>query len=203
MNTSWKTFFLVFSSFTVSCECDKVQPCHLNHLLRKRPVTVTVHLGSVWEDSMSNSLFPLFLLPATAPPSGSREADPILQRSAHLDGEDGAGEGESASYFCHPHVHTPHHMPVLQTPAQRPVPPGHAVQGLAFPSAFRKNMQVNLYYWENNTLIVYNYSLFLLDCKFNCHKRCASKVPKDCLGEVVFNGGTKKLFLVVYQFDAF
>uniref|UniRef100_UPI00358F2D82 serine/threonine-protein kinase D1-like isoform X1 n=2 Tax=Myxine glutinosa TaxID=7769 RepID=UPI00358F2D82 len=26
------------------------------------------------------------------------------------------------------------------------------------------------------------------DCKFNCHKRCASKVPKDCLGEVHFNG---------------
>ncbi|XP_030629764.1 serine/threonine-protein kinase D3 [Chanos chanos] len=26
------------------------------------------------------------------------------------------------------------------------------------------------------------------DCKFNCHKRCASKVPKDCLGEVTFNG---------------
>lgn len=46
------------------------------------------------------------------------------------------------------------------------------------------------------------YLLFLLDCKFNCHKRCASKVPKDCLGEVVFNGGTKQLFLVVYQFDA-
>uniref|UniRef100_A0A8C4ZSV5 Serine/threonine-protein kinase n=1 Tax=Gadus morhua TaxID=8049 RepID=A0A8C4ZSV5_GADMO len=27
------------------------------------------------------------------------------------------------------------------------------------------------------------------DCRFNCHKRCASKVPRDCLGEVVFNGG--------------
>uniref|UniRef100_A0A8C3GQ05 protein kinase C n=1 Tax=Cairina moschata TaxID=8855 RepID=A0A8C3GQ05_CAIMO len=27
------------------------------------------------------------------------------------------------------------------------------------------------------------------DCRFNCHKRCASKVPKDCLGEVTFNGG--------------
>ncbi|CAB1330764.1 unnamed protein product, partial [Coregonus sp. 'balchen'] len=26
------------------------------------------------------------------------------------------------------------------------------------------------------------------DCKFNCHKRCASKVPRDCLGEVSFNG---------------
>uniref|UniRef100_A0A8B9GIR2 Serine/threonine-protein kinase n=1 Tax=Amazona collaria TaxID=241587 RepID=A0A8B9GIR2_9PSIT len=26
------------------------------------------------------------------------------------------------------------------------------------------------------------------DCRFNCHKRCASKVPKDCLGEVIFNG---------------
>lgn len=47
------------------------------------------------------------------------------------------------------------------------------------------------------------YLLFQLDCKFNCHKRCASKVPKDCLGEVVFNGGTKQSFLVVYQFDDF
>uniref|UniRef100_A0A8D2P2F7 Serine/threonine-protein kinase n=1 Tax=Zosterops lateralis melanops TaxID=1220523 RepID=A0A8D2P2F7_ZOSLA len=28
------------------------------------------------------------------------------------------------------------------------------------------------------------------DCRFNCHKRCAPKVPRDCLGEVVFNGGT-------------
>uniref|UniRef100_A0A8C7XDV0 protein kinase C n=1 Tax=Oryzias sinensis TaxID=183150 RepID=A0A8C7XDV0_9TELE len=27
------------------------------------------------------------------------------------------------------------------------------------------------------------------DCRFNCHKRCASKVPRDCLGEVYFNGG--------------
>ncbi|KAK0144980.1 Serine/threonine-protein kinase D3 [Merluccius polli] len=26
------------------------------------------------------------------------------------------------------------------------------------------------------------------DCRFNCHKRCAAKVPRDCLGEVVFNG---------------
>uniref|UniRef100_A0A8C7XCQ9 Serine/threonine-protein kinase n=1 Tax=Oryzias sinensis TaxID=183150 RepID=A0A8C7XCQ9_9TELE len=26
------------------------------------------------------------------------------------------------------------------------------------------------------------------DCRFNCHKRCASKVPRDCLGEVYFNG---------------
>lgn len=28
-----------------------------------------------------------------------------------------------------------------------------------------------------------------VDCKFNCHKRCAAKVPRDCLGEVDFNGG--------------
>ncbi|KAJ7988978.1 hypothetical protein DPEC_G00314790 [Dallia pectoralis] len=26
------------------------------------------------------------------------------------------------------------------------------------------------------------------DCRFNCHKRCASKVPRDCLGEVSFDG---------------
>uniref|UniRef100_A0A7N6AB68 Serine/threonine-protein kinase n=1 Tax=Anabas testudineus TaxID=64144 RepID=A0A7N6AB68_ANATE len=29
------------------------------------------------------------------------------------------------------------------------------------------------------------------DCKFNCHKRCAAKVPRDCLGEVDFNGVTE------------
>ncbi|KAM5129181.1 serine/threonine-protein kinase D1 [Mantella aurantiaca] len=26
------------------------------------------------------------------------------------------------------------------------------------------------------------------DCKFNCHKRCATKVPPNCLGEVAING---------------
>ncbi|XP_036397906.1 serine/threonine-protein kinase D1 isoform X2 [Megalops cyprinoides] len=26
------------------------------------------------------------------------------------------------------------------------------------------------------------------DCKFNCHKRCAAKVPNNCLGEVAING---------------
>ncbi|KAL8219817.1 UNVERIFIED_CONTAM: Serine/threonine-protein kinase D2 [Gekko kuhli] len=26
------------------------------------------------------------------------------------------------------------------------------------------------------------------DCKFNCHKRCATRVPNDCLGETQFNG---------------
>ncbi|CAF90954.1 unnamed protein product, partial [Tetraodon nigroviridis] len=28
------------------------------------------------------------------------------------------------------------------------------------------------------------------DCKFNCHKRCAAKVPNNCLGEVSRNGGS-------------
>ncbi|GAB1291612.1 Serine/threonine-protein kinase D2 [Apodemus speciosus] len=26
------------------------------------------------------------------------------------------------------------------------------------------------------------------DCKFNCHKRCAARVPNDCLGEALING---------------
>ncbi|XP_050809819.1 serine/threonine-protein kinase D1 isoform X2 [Gopherus flavomarginatus] len=26
------------------------------------------------------------------------------------------------------------------------------------------------------------------DCRFNCHKRCAAKVPNNCLGEVAING---------------
>uniref|UniRef100_A0A8C9TGZ3 Serine/threonine-protein kinase n=1 Tax=Scleropages formosus TaxID=113540 RepID=A0A8C9TGZ3_SCLFO len=29
------------------------------------------------------------------------------------------------------------------------------------------------------------------DCKFNCHKRCAYKVPNDCLGETIINGGKR------------
>uniref|UniRef100_A0A8C7XAM6 protein kinase C n=1 Tax=Oryzias sinensis TaxID=183150 RepID=A0A8C7XAM6_9TELE len=37
------------------------------------------------------------------------------------------------------------------------------------------------------------------DCRFNCHKRCASKVPRDCLGEVYFNGGN----LSVLEFEDF
>lgn len=32
-------------------------------------------------------------------------------------------------------------------------------------------------------------ALFLLDCKFNCHKRCAYKVPNDCLGETIGGEG--------------
>ncbi|XP_061667593.1 serine/threonine-protein kinase D3-like isoform X2 [Syngnathoides biaculeatus] len=28
------------------------------------------------------------------------------------------------------------------------------------------------------------------DCKFNCHKRCVAKVPRNCMGELHFNGGT-------------
>ncbi|XP_012868972.1 PREDICTED: serine/threonine-protein kinase D3 [Dipodomys ordii] len=36
------------------------------------------------------------------------------------------------------------------------------------------------------------------DCKFNCHKRCASKVPRDCLGEVTFNGVSDAAYLFPY-----
>lgn len=35
----------------------------------------------------------------------------------------------------------------------------------------------------------------IVDCRFNCHKRCASKVPRDCLGEVIFNGGKMRNML--------
>lgn len=38
-----------------------------------------------------------------------------------------------------------------------------------------------------NVLLIFSSST--VDCKFNCHKRCAAKIPRDCLGEVDFNGG--------------
>lgn len=46
-------------------------------------------------------------------------------------------------------------------------------------------------YGRNGGYFGVNLSLkcHLADCRFNCHKRCASKVPRDCLGEVDFNGG--------------
>lgn len=63
---------------------------------------------------------------AALPPRG-READPVLERQAYLDGEDGPGTGQGATYLRHPHLHPSHHLPVLQASAQRPVSPGHAV----------------------------------------------------------------------------
>ncbi|XP_043937572.1 serine/threonine-protein kinase D2 [Protopterus annectens] len=33
------------------------------------------------------------------------------------------------------------------------------------------------------------------DCKFNCHKRCSSKILNDCLGESTFDGGDMASFL--------
>uniref|UniRef100_A0A672YSA5 Serine/threonine-protein kinase n=1 Tax=Sphaeramia orbicularis TaxID=375764 RepID=A0A672YSA5_9TELE len=37
------------------------------------------------------------------------------------------------------------------------------------------------------------------DCKFNCHKKCAAKVPRDCLGEVDFNGGEWTLQIDIFH----
>ena len=35
------------------------------------------------------------------------------------------------------------------------------------------------------------FPVLLPDCKFNCHKRCATRVPNDCLGEALINGGKR------------
>uniref|UniRef100_A0AAY4CNN8 Serine/threonine-protein kinase n=1 Tax=Denticeps clupeoides TaxID=299321 RepID=A0AAY4CNN8_9TELE len=39
------------------------------------------------------------------------------------------------------------------------------------------------------------------DCKFNCHKRCASKVPKDCLGEPASPGPESDVTMEVDSSD--
>uniref|UniRef100_S4R9R9 Uncharacterized protein n=1 Tax=Petromyzon marinus TaxID=7757 RepID=S4R9R9_PETMA len=36
---------------------------------------------------------------------------------------------------------------------------------------------------------IFRQGLQCRDCKFNCHNRCAAKVPKECIGETLFNGG--------------
>lgn len=50
-------------------------------------------------------------------------------------------------------------------------------------------MYVSVCLKRSKILVSWAYLSSILDCRFNCHKRCASKVPKDCLGEVTFNGG--------------
>lgn len=65
--------------------------------------------------------------PAAAAPSGGGEEDPVLERQAYLDGEDGAGTGQGAAHLRHSHLHSPHHLPVLQASAQGSLSPGHAV----------------------------------------------------------------------------
>uniref|UniRef100_A0A8C2J0Q6 protein kinase C n=1 Tax=Cyprinus carpio TaxID=7962 RepID=A0A8C2J0Q6_CYPCA len=39
------------------------------------------------------------------------------------------------------------------------------------------------------------------DCKFNCHKRCAPKVPNNCLGEVSRNGGKSNFSISIPLID--
>lgn len=51
--------------------------------------------------------------------------------------------------------------------------------------------------------VILLHSLFphtVSDCKFNCHKRCAPKVPNNCLGEVSRNGG-KSNFSISMRFN--
>ncbi len=70
----------------------------------------------------------LQLFAAAEVPPGGGEADPLLERQAYLDGEDGAGTGQSATHLCHSHIHSSHYLPVLQASAQGALSPGHAVQ---------------------------------------------------------------------------
>lgn len=125
---------------------------------------------------------PLFF---TAPPPGRREAQLPPERPSHLDGEDGPGSGQSPSHLLRPHLHPSHHLPVLQASAEGPLPSGDAVQRWAR----KTDQRVALWLNEPTFGDVFFRVSSTSDCKFNCHKRCAAKVPRDCLGEVDFNGG--------------
>lgn len=72
--------------------------------------------------------YSFFNCSAAEVPPGGGQADPLLERQAHLDGEDGAGAGQGAPHLRHSHVHSSHHLPILQEAAQGSVSPGHAVQ---------------------------------------------------------------------------
>ena len=42
-----------------------------------------------------------------------------------------------------------------------------------------------------------------VDCKFNCHKKCASQVPKNCLGEMKWSTSESlSLWLLLIEFSA-
>lgn len=106
----------------------------------------------------------------------------LLHRSARPSGQNPDEQGEGAPHVCRPLVHTPDRVPVLQAAPARTVQTGPAVQRCKDYECDYQSYPVRLHAISFKTFL-------LLDCKFNCHKRCAYKVPNDCLGETIGGEG--------------
>ncbi|NXY41997.1 KPCD1 kinase, partial [Ceuthmochares aereus] len=76
-------------------------------------------------------------------------------------------------------------LSTIRTVSAEPSPsmPDEALLGLTF-IGYRKIIIVSQKKKNNFIVLLF----FLTDCRFNCHKRCAPKVPNNCLGEVAING---------------
>lgn len=119
-----------------------------------------------------------FSLLATDPQWGTA----LLHRSARPSGQNPDEQGEGAPHVRRPLVHTPDCVPVLQAAPERAVQAGPAVQRYKYYQCDGQSYPVILQADGYKTFL-------LLDCKFNCHKRCAYKVPNDCLGETIGGEG--------------
>lgn len=137
---------------------------------KTRVNTQKVFLKNLYNDQHNLSLL------ATDPQWGAA----LLHRSARPFGQNPDEQGEGAPHVCGPLVHTPDRVPVLQAAPAGVVPAGPSVQRCQ-----------SLSMWHLISHISHNYTkcFVLLDCKFNCHKRCAYKVPNDCLGETIGGEG--------------
>lgn len=113
----------------------------------------------------------------------------LLHRSARPSGQNPDEQSEGAPHVRRPLVYTPDCVPVLQAAPARAVQAGSAVQRC-------KDYQCDYQSYRARLHAIIYKTLLLLDCKFNCHKRCAYKVPNDCLGETI---GGKELWRYTFS----
>ena len=152
----------------------------------------------------SSFLVSLRPLPAADPQRGAA----VLHGPASAPGQDTDEQSEGAAHVRRALLHAPHRVPVLQEAAPGPLPTRAAMQRLVWsqrlvwgPQGFIKR---GITYLEcileedklsNNGV---DCPCCVVDCKFNCHKRCAYKVPNDCLGETI-GGKEDQTHLLLYH----
>ncbi|CAF97464.1 unnamed protein product, partial [Tetraodon nigroviridis] len=156
------------------------QAAPLHHLPGQQPVPAPLHhrfwvqCGDDLHLHRGEQPHPLTHTNASDPQRGAA----LLHRSACPPGQNPDEQGEGAPHVRRPLVHSPDRVPVLQAAPARAVQAGPAVQRCRDYRCYYQSHPVTLHANSYETCL-------LSDCKFNCHKRCAYKVPNDCLGETI------------------
>ena len=68
----------------------------------------------------------------------------------------------------------------------------HKISHFSFKGLFYQYFSIISHYSLLMLCLKIDCLFFYSDCKFNCHKKCAEHVPKDCTGELPKIGGMLK-----------